>query len=205
LLCFSPRELSTTLEWQGAFSKFITKPKFISLEYAGDVVGTANDGEFAWVDPGGLDDLQRFYQKRAPLFETTFTGAYPGFKDFYSPGGWGNTLFVIDHNGTSVLQASLDLAKSNGSSYLQLITWNDFNEGTMLEPTLEFEFSFLETIQQYTGVSYTKAELQLIYRWYALRKKYKGNGEIQQKLALAYTSFVSLDVADAASILSTIP
>ena len=205
VLCFGPQVMTTSEEWQQAFSKLCTQPKFISLEYHGGASGSVSSGEFAWPEPGNLSDLQNFYQNRAPQFSTPFAGAYPGFKDFYSPGGWGNTLFVIDHNGTSTLQSTLDLAQSSGLSYMQLITWNDFGEGTMLEPTLDFDFTFLETIQKYTGVSYTKTELQLIYQWYTLRKKYKGNAAIEQKLTQSYTLLVSLDVAGATSIISSIP
>lgn len=204
LLCWGPTLMKTVTEWEQAFSKLRAQPKFISLEYHGDAAGSVGSGEFAWVESDNLSHLQNFYQHRAPMLSTTFAGAYPGFKDFYSPGGSGNTLFVIDHNGTSTLQSTLDLAKNSGSSYLQLITWNDFGEGTMLEPTLDFNFTFLETVQQYTGVAYSKIELQLIYRWYTLRKKYKGNSAVELQLTQAYTSLVSLDVVNATNIISSI-
>jgi hypothetical protein len=74
----------------------------------------------------------------------------------------------------------------------------------MIEPTLDFNFSFLQAIQQYTGVKYTVTELQLIYHWYVLRKKYAGNASIEQKLTQAYNSLVSLDVATATKIISGI-
>ena len=139
-----------------------------------------------------------------PQISTAFAGAYPGFKDFYTQGGWGNTLFIIDHNGTSTLQSTLGLAKSSNLPYLQLITWNDYGEGTMIEPTLDFNFDFLRSIQQYTGVNYTVTELQLIYKWYTLRKKYAGNSAVEQKLTQAYNSLVALDVAAATNIISGI-
>jgi hypothetical protein len=166
-------------------------------------------GEFAWVYSDYLNGLQNFYQNRAPALATAFAAAYLGFKDFYSSGGWGSTLFVLDHNGTNTLQNTLTLAKNSNLSNLQLITWNDFGEGTgegtMIEPTLDFNYSFLETIQQYTGVTYTKTELELIYKWYTLRKKYPGNNNVQQKLSQAYYYLVSLDVANATTIISGIP
>jgi len=111
---------------------------------------------------------------------------------------------TLDHNGTNTLQSTLDLAKNSNLSNIQLITWNDFGEGTMIEPTVEFNFSFLETIQQYTGVAYTKTELELIYKWYTLRKKYKGNSSIETKLSQAYYYLVSLHVDKATAIISDI-
>ncbi|MDB5133790.1 MAG: endo-alpha-mannosidase [Mucilaginibacter sp.] len=204
LLCFGPQGMKKTGDWQQAFSGLTTQPRLLSLEYQGNITGSAGSGEFAWVSSTSLADLQGFYQNRAPQIGTAFAGAYPGFKDFYMPGGWGNTLFVIDHNGTSTLQSTLNAAKGSNLPNLQLITWNDYGEGTMIEPTLDFNFDFLKTIQQYTGVTYTQIELQLIYKWYTLRKKYAGNIAIQQKLTNAYNSLVALDVATATTIISGI-
>jgi hypothetical protein len=204
VLCFGPQVLKTPDKWQQTFSLLTTKPKLLSLWYQGDVTGIWGGGEFAWVYADYLTGLQNYYQFRAPGFATAFAAAYPGFKDFYSLGGWGSTLFILDHNGTSTLQSTLDLAKNSNLSNLQLITWNDFGEGTMIEPTVEFNFSFLETIQQYTGVAYTKTELELIYKWYTLRKKYKGNNAVESKLSQAYYYLVSLDVDNATTIISGI-
>ncbi len=204
LLCFGPQGMKTSTDWQQAFSGLSVKPCLLPLEYQGNVVGSSTSGEFAWVESTDLTNLQGFYQNRAPGLATFFAGAYPGFKDFYKPGGWGNTLFVIDHNGTASLQNSLNLAKSSGSNYVQLITWNDYGEGTMIEPTLDFNFTFLQTIQQYTGVTYTDTELKLIYKWYTLRKKYAGNNTVEAQLTLAYNYLVALDVAKATVIIGAI-
>jgi hypothetical protein len=202
LLDFGPQGMKTTNDWQQAFSGLTTKPRLLSLEYQGGVTGSLGSGEFAWVESSDQNNLTGFYQSRAPSLATAFAGAYPGFMDFYQQGGWGSTLFVINHNGTATLQNSLNLAKSSNLNYLQLITWNDYGEGTMIEPTLDFNFTFLQTIQQYTGVTYTVTELQLIYKWYTLRKKYKGNATVEAQLTLAYNYLVALDVADATTIIS---
>lgn len=204
LLCFGPQGMKKASDWQQAFSGLLIQPRLLSLEYQGNITGSAGNGEFAWVEAGGLTDLQGFYQSRIPQLGTAFAGAYPGFKDFYLPGGWGNTLFVIDHNGTATLQSTLGAAKNSNLPYLQLITWNDYGEGTMIEPTLDFNFDFLQTIQQYTGVKYTVTELQLIYKWYTLRKKYAGNTAVEQQLTNAYNSLAALDVTTATRIISGI-
>jgi len=204
LLDFGPQVLTTSTDWAQAFSVLSTKPRLLSVEYAGGVTGSYGNGEFAWVDSTDQANLQGFYQNRAPSLATYFAGAYPGFMDFYKQGGWGNTLFLIGYNGTATLQNCLNLAKTSGTNYLQLITWNDYGEGTMIEPTLDFNFSFLQTIQQYTGVSYTVTQLQLIYTWYTLRKKYVGNTVIEQQLVQAYNDLVALDVTDATAIISGI-
>jgi len=202
LLCFGPQGLKTPNDWQQAFSALSTKPRLLPLEYEDNLTGSAASGEFAWVQSSNLTNLQNFYTTRAPSLSTWFAGAYPGFKDFYAQGGWGSTLFLIDYNNTATLQATLSLAQSSNAQYLQLITWNDYGEGTMIEPTLDYNFSFLQTIQQYTGVKYTVTELQLIYKWYTLRKKYVGNATVQAQLTQAYKYLAALDVTDATTIIS---
>lgn len=204
LLDFGPQSLKTTADWQQAFSGLSTKPRLLSLEYQGGVTGSSGSGEFAWVNATDQADLQSFYQNRAPSLATYFAGAYPGFQDFYKQGGWGNNLFLIGYNGAATLQNCLSLAKTSGTNYLQLITWNDYGEGTMIEPTIDFNFTFLQTMQQYTGVTYTVTELQLIYKWYTLRKKYQGNTAIELQLTQAYNYLVALDVSHATAIISAI-
>ncbi|SDE48106.1 hypothetical protein SAMN05216464_106290 [Mucilaginibacter pineti] len=202
LLCFGPQGLKSATEWQQAFADLTTKPRLLSLLYQGDVTGSAGGGEFFWVgasDPAPIND---FYNNRSKTLATAFAGAYPGFHDFYKEGGWGNNLFTIANNGTTTLQNTLNLAKNSKLPYLQLITWNDYGEGTIIEPTLDFNFDYLITIQQYTGVKYTHIELELIYKWYTLRKKFLGNMAAQQKLTQAYNYLASLDVDKAADIIN---
>jgi len=202
LLDFGPQGLKTTADWEQAFSVFSTKPVLLSLEYQGNITGAEGSGEFAWVQATDQANLTAFYSNRAPSLSYYFAGAYPGFQDFYQQGGWGNTLFQIGYNGTATLQNCLNLASTSGTNYLQLITWNDYGEGTMIEPTLDFNFSFLQTIQKYTGVSYTVTELQLIYTWYTLRKEYATNNAAETQLTQAYNDLVALDVKDATAIIN---
>jgi hypothetical protein len=202
LLNFGPQGMKTPSDWQQAFSGLTAKPCLLPLAYNNNITGSAASGEFVWVQQSNLTNLQNFYSQRAPSLGTWFAGAYPGFQDFYKTGGWGNTLFLIDYNGTGTLTSTLNLAKSANAQYLQLITWNDYGEGTMIEPTDDFGFTFLQAIQQYTGVRYTVTELQLIYKWYTLRTKYKGNAVNETQLSLAYNYLVSLQVAKATTIIN---
>ncbi|HEY8931045.1 MAG TPA: glycoside hydrolase family 71/99-like protein [Mucilaginibacter sp.] len=203
LLCFGPQGMNTPADWQQAFIGLNTQPLFLPLQDHAKLAGNLANGEFVWVQSNNIANLTNFYSSHSPS-SIYFAGAYPGFKDFYKPGGWGNTLFVIDHNGTAALQASLNAAKTSGTNYLQLITWNDYGEGTMFEPTTEFNFTLLQTIQRYTGVTYTDAELKLIYKWYTLRKKYKTDAAITKQLTNAYNYLVALNVADAKVIIDNL-
>jgi hypothetical protein len=74
----------------------------------------------------------------------------------------------------------------------------------MIEPTLDYNFSSLQTIQTYTGVKYTITELQLIYKWYTLRKQFAGNATVEAQLTKAYNDLAGLNVSAATTIINGI-
>jgi hypothetical protein len=88
--------------------------------------------------------------------------------------------------------------------YLQLITWNDFGEGTMIEPTDEFGFSLLEGVQSFSEVNYNVNELEHIYDLFNLRKEYKQNNDAQLYLDQAFFYFVSLQQDKAIHIIDSL-
>jgi Glycosyl hydrolase family 99 len=200
-LCFSANVLEFPWIWEKAFSVLKQKPLLVSLWYKGENGGYMGAAEFAWVNKGHLTSLQNFYQQRKK--HGFIATAYPGFRDFYSEGGWGSSLFSIDHKNT--LENTLALAKASGLPILQLCTWNDFGEGTMIEPTLEFNFKSLEAIQQYTGVPYSEKELLIIFQWFKHSKTIECNVVYRHLLADAYSCLVNLEAERAAQLLKYIP
>jgi hypothetical protein len=128
--------------------------------------------------------------------------AYPGFKDYYTEGGWSTSIdWEIDHANGETYRQTLQKAKNKGVGYLQLVTWNDFGEGTMIEPTDEFGYLFLVETQEFTGVSYNISDLETIYTLYQLRKQLAGNTKAQQLLNQAFYYLVSLQVDEAKALL----
>ena len=132
--------------------------------------------------------------------------AYPGFKDFYAEGAWGDNLFYLDHNDGVLLNQTLDLAIENKATVdaLQLVTWNDFGEGTMFEPTYEFGFKMLTNLQAKLGVPYSEYELQQIYRLFKLRKTHSNNQSIQNILNQSREYFVNYQTSNAIALLDDI-
>jgi hypothetical protein len=138
-------------------------------------------------------------------FDVFIGGAYPGFKDFYQEGGWGTGMgWEIDHKNGETMQATLQKAETASVDFLQLITWNDFGEGTMIEPTLEFEYTMLEHVQQFTGVAYQKPELEKIYDLQVLRKELSGQQKEQKMLDQAFYYFVSLQTDKAVHLIDSL-
>jgi hypothetical protein len=186
------------------FESLNPKPCFLLLWYASNQAGQNATGEYAWVYQNN-SHLDNFYTYQAPKFDVAFGGAYPGFHDFYAEGGWEEGMgWQIEHNGGETLEETLNKAGEADIDYLQLITWNDFGEGTMIEPTMEFGYTMLEKVQSFAEVSYDTTELKSIYDLYQLRKQYKDDIQKQKILDQSFYYFVSLQVDKANHLLDSI-
>jgi hypothetical protein len=85
--------------------------------------------------------------------------------------------------------------------YLQIPTWNDWGEGTMIEPSLEFGYQRLEILQEWFGVPYNSDELKLTVLLYQKRKEYKGKIYENQILDQVFYYLVSLQIDKANALL----
>ncbi|MCR5889142.1 T9SS type A sorting domain-containing protein [Hymenobacter sp. J193] len=206
VLTFGPQKYQTPADWTQILGVLPTPPTFLPLWYESADAGANASGEFSWIYSDFLTGLTNFYKNRAPGLGVAGGVAYPGFDSFYAKGGWGGPTWVIPHNNGQTLKQTLDLATQYQSrlDFVQLATFNDFGEGTMLEPTQEFGFAALEQVQAFTGVAYTVAELKLVYQLYTLRKFHAGNTSAQATLDQAFQKFVALDVPAAASLLNSL-
>ncbi|KAA6334766.1 hypothetical protein EZS27_016948 [termite gut metagenome] len=203
LLIFGPQEIKTPSDWTSVFSVLKTKPTFLTLyaHSAGSVnnsTQTNSEGEYIWPD---ATPMETKYSRKND-FEVFMGGAYPGFKDYYEEGGGGSSpLAAIPHENGALFGELLEMARTKGVDYLQLITWNDFGEGTMIEPTLEFRYTFLTELQRFAGVSYDVSVLEYILKLYDLRKKYINNTFAQEKITQAFYYLVSLQTEKAVKLI----
>ena len=207
---FGPQTFQSPGEWQQIFSGLSTKPCFVTLWYEHQEAAGSSDctGEYSWVYQDSarthLQHLRDFYSGR-PNYGVKMGSAYPGFRDFYAQGGWGSNNFYIAANGTTTFSETLDLALSSGLPYLQLATWNDYGEGTMIEPTREFGYGLLTTLQQKLGVPYGQSELELVTKLYAQRRQYRGNAPEQARLDRAAAFLAALQIDQARTTLAATP
>jgi hypothetical protein len=201
LLVFGPEEFHDPDEWGEIFSVLTPEPCFVVLRWASSQTSPYSSGEYIWVDNTSLDT--KYTGTNA--FDVFIGGSYPGFKDFYKEGGWGTGMgWQIDHNNGETLKTTLQKASAAGVEYNQLITWNDFGEGTMIEPTLEFEYTMLEQVQHYTGVTYQKAVLEKILDLHDLRKELSARQKEQRMLDQAFYYFVSMQTDKAVHLIDSL-
>lgn len=190
LMVFGPQQLTDPKDWTDVFSVLAAKPAFMVLNGFSDKANNSQEqnaiGEFLWVNPDPT-------YANAKDFSCYIGGAMPGFYDYYQEGGWGNGYTTYDAENGALFERQLKAAQKAGLEYLQISTWNDFGEGTTIEPALEYGYRYLEMLQQFTGVSYQKKALQEIHRWYKLKQKYTGDKDKAGKyLTQAFYYFISL-------------
>jgi hypothetical protein len=199
LLNFGPQALFTNNEWKSVLAE-IPAINFLPLAYHGQSfnLSTSVNGAYAWVDETMNNNFYNYCSK----LEFCIGGAMPEFKDFYKEGGWGNGYTTYSALNGRLLEETLQRAKSNRIDAIQIITWNDFGEGTMIEPTLEFGYSRLEQLQSFLGVNYTKTELDLAVQLYKKRKENKGKVLENKKLDQVFYYLVSLQIDKAKNLLN---
>jgi len=92
---------------------------------------------------------------------------------------------------------------TNKSAVVQVATWNDFGEGTIVEPTREYGFRDLGIIQdlrrQYLDASfpYQTNDVTMAYRLYNLRKQFGSYPAIAAELNRIFTNICSGKAATA--------
>lgn len=199
LLNFGPQAIFTDTEWNSIFSN-VPEINFFTLPYTKNNYNltTSVSGEFTWVSETVNDN---FYQ-HMEQYPITIGGAMPEFKDFYQEGGWGDGYTTYSSLNEQLLIQTLH--RSANTDIIQIITWNDFGEGTIIEPTREFGYSRLEQIQEFLGVSYREQELTLAVNLYNKRKEYQNNELINKKLDQVFYYLISLQIGEAQELLNSI-
>lgn len=190
LLVFGPDKLKTEEAWTNVFSVLQPKPAFLTYS-GGTSLGNIAQGEFAWVFDGDETKEDAYYEN-IDAFEIPMGSAYPGFHDFYKEGGWGDNFFFLDHNNGLTLDSKLQKVKGANVDLVQLVTWNDFGEGTILEPTKEFGFSYVEKIQAFNEVNASNTVFPAILDLYTKRIENPDNAKLQKRLDQTFYYFVSM-------------
>lgn len=150
-----------------------------------------SDGYFTWVS--GFDDetnkntldfyekqfrhyMQKFEERKNKLF---FGSVMPGFDD--SPvNGWGDGARLAPRYDGKRYQQAWQFMKDYDVDFVQIVTWNDWNEGSQIEPCETYGYKYLkQTIKEVSSFKGTK-DLSSMYidlplQLYHLRKDQRYN------------------------------
>lgn len=207
LFVFGPSTITSTTDWDSIFSVFSVNedPYFLTLWAAQNMVGNSASGEFLWVAEDHLLAHQYYYGEYLDNNLVTVGSSYPGFDSFYEEGGWGlQHDWGIEHNDGNIFVETLNYTHHEAADFVQLVTWNDYGEGTMLEPTEEYGFLNLQLLQEYTGVAYVPEDLQTALDLYKARKEFLGNEEVDYYLDRCYVRIKESKMGKARQILKAV-
>ena len=187
LLIFGPQHFKKA-QWNQITSNLSTQPFLYTLPHlTGQAKGS---GAFGWppVD-GGKNVTALLWQKylrelysRGAKGESIIAPVFPKFHDIYREAGVHKSYGYLDDQSGKTFDQTLELAWQSNSGLIQIATWNDYGEGTLIEPTKEFAYRYLETLQRKfaaTGkFAYTPWDLRLPIMLHQLRKHHASNKEI---------------------------
>jgi len=84
----------------------------------------------------------------------------------------------LDDQGGKTFEQTLELAWQSNSGLIQIATWNDYGEGTTIEPTKEFAYRYLQILQRKFAANgkfaYKHWDLRLPIMLHQLRKHHAG-------------------------------
>jgi hypothetical protein len=167
LFIFGPQYLDEA-EWSVIRANLKQNPLTFALPHLSQRAGI--DGAFAWVpvSEGKTIEPATWQAEQAALYarqikgERIIAAAFPGYRDFYAQAGVGKSYGFIDYRDGKTFVESFDRAMKSGSAIVQVATWNDYGEGTGIEPTAERGLRDLEVVMRHLRPGADPAELQKI-------------------------------------------
>jgi hypothetical protein len=207
LLTFGPQHFMNSSDWTAMFSGLPATPLFFTLD---NRLSPAAAGAYPWPpmwksNAAGMltqtalnDYLNQFYQKAA-AWDYLVTSAFPGFNDIYKEAGVSQGYGFLDSGNGATLISTLRQALSRNPDIIQLVTWNDYGEGTIIEPTKEFGYQYLEIVQDFRRSDvdslfpFKTVDLSVPARILELRRSKANDPFIQSALDRVFDRIVSGD------------
>jgi hypothetical protein len=180
VLNFGPIFVGTPGPWELATGVLNPEPELFALPHLWRNIN--GDGGFNWVSFSSFQGttneavirqrLNDYFVFTSPDPSEVIPSAVAGFDDVYA----GDPFPFLDHRDGETFRIGLDVGMDGPWEVIQLVTWNDYGEGTMIEPTREFGYTFLEIVQdarrdeQGGAFAFTADDLRLPAVLYHFRK-----------------------------------
>lgn len=199
LLSFGHSGLNST-EWAQCLSGLESPVVYFSQ----DVRREGAIGGFGWPAPKvGLIQVDRF-RKDAARWPEAIPAAFPRFDDIYREANVGESYPQLPDDSGRTFVSTVSKGLEAKSRMIQIATWNDWGEGTQIEPSVEFGFRDLEHLQSVrsrSGRAFNGADLRLPEKLLQ-RRRSTTDLEVQKKLDETAQLIISGNVDEARRRLS---
>ena len=133
-------------------------------------------GGFDWPIPTeGINQVERFTEL-SRNWPHSIPIVFPRFVDVYAKAQVSDGYARVEDNDGKTFRTTMKMASESNARLIQIATWNDWGEGTVIEPSKEFGDRDLQLIQQLRRKHFDAsfqpqaADLQLPYRLWQLRR-----------------------------------
>jgi hypothetical protein len=201
LLCYGPEYFSSPEQWNAIFSGASTRPFFIDLSYeTNEAPANVNpDAVFEWLavpESGELtrgqlvEQLNWFYNRNKDASYLVGT-AFPSYNDDpLRKASLEDATSILDDRNGDTFKLMLDAARQSRLDIVQLATWNDYGEGTMIEPTAERGYRDLESVQSFRtnweNSPFTSDDLRVPIELFKIMKDPASSTSLKDLVAKAY-------------------
>ena len=175
LLSFGQAGL-TNDEWTACLGRLKSLPVYFSEHN----LRTAAIGAFDWPIPGqGLNSVDRF-QQTSKEWKHAIPVAFPRFVDVYAAAKLHDGYGRVEDLDGGTFRATIEKAFATSFELIQIATWNDWGEGTVIEPSREYGYRDLEYLQamrrRYIDPRFSPrpTDLRLAMRLYQQRQRFTG-------------------------------
>ncbi len=158
VMCFGPQHYSTS-QWNEVFSVTNPRPYFVDLDNKTSWAESTYNWPPMWASEGpagnkGELSISRLVQYLNSFYNNTknknnsflVATAFPAFDDIYEDQG-GASYGNLDYAEGRTFELTFTAAERAYPNIIQIATWNDYGEGTIIEPTKERGYTALEYLQ----------------------------------------------------------
>lgn len=208
VMCFGPQYFSNKADWDAIWTDLNPKPFFIDL-----------NGRTVWADAsmnwspmhlssanGILEinrlvgDLNNFYLKQEYKPFTAGT-VFPAFHDIYAQ-AFKLSYGYLDYYMGETYKLTWEAALKARVNIIQIQTWNDYGEGTIVEPTIERGYKDLEFTQDKRketdrSFPFNHTDLRIPLELYKIQSGEKSSELQKQQAAAIYDLIFSGKVSEA--------
>src|SRR6266705_4266015 len=208
LLNFGPQHFTASTNWEDIFSVLAAtnQPAFFTEDNCLPVGAGAFSWPPMWMSqvPGtggvlsgaALKSYLSGFDQKASSWPAYISSAFPRFHDIYQKSGVRNYWGYLGDRHGDTFRETLSRGMTNSSAIVQVVTWNDFGEGSMIEPTHEYGYRDLGIIQDFRrlylepGYAGSTNDLTMAFQFYQLRRQSATNATISLELDRIFTNIV---------------